>query len=402
MGAAASLNPSALSVVPGAVTQTTVRVRNTGTVVDELTLHVVGPAVGWATVEPASLSLFPGADGTAVVSFAPPRSAEVGAGVVAFAVRVQSKEDPQGSVAEEGTIEVGAYADLLADLVPRTSRGARGAAYELAVDNRGNTRVNATIRAVDPDDQLELEVDPPALVAEPNTANFAHVKVKPRKTFRKGPPQTRMFQVFVEADSHPPVMVQGTMLQEQTMPPWLKRAALAGALALMALALLWFGVGKPAVRSAAKEAAIEAVSPTIGDGSGGDAGGPSGNGGADVAVADAVSGPGGGGGGPGSPFDARLFLTDDGSVSLEVPAGRVLQLTDIVLQNPAGESGRLQIRRGNTPLLVVELANFRDLDYHFVSPVVFTAGQQLTLNAECSSPTCTPGAYFTGFLVAGG
>jgi len=402
MGAAASLDPSLLAVAPGSNTQTSVRVRNTGTVVDEFTLRVVGPAAGWATVEPASLSLFPDADGTAVVRFSPPRSAEVVAGSVAFAVRVQSKEDPQGSVAEEGTIDVASYADLLADLVPRTARGARGSVYELAVDNRGNTRVNASIRAVDPDDQLEMEVDPPALVAEPNTANFVRVKVKPRKTFRKGPPQTRMFQVFVEADAHPPVMVQGTMLQEQTMPPWLKRAALASALALAALVLLWFGVGKPAVRSAAKEAAIQAVSPpTIGNGSGGGSGGPSGNGGADVTVP-AGTGGSGTGAGASTPIDGRLFLTDDGTASFEVPAGRALQLTDIVLQNPAGESGRLQIRRGNSPLLVVELANFRDLDYHFVAPVVFTAGQQLTLAADCTSPTCTPGAYFAGFLVAGG
>ncbi len=49
----------------------------------------------------------------------------------------------------------------------------------------------------------------------------------------------------------------------------------------------------------------------------------------------------------------------------------------------------------------IGLGNFRDLDYHFVAPIVFTAGQKLVLAADCTSPGCTPGAYFAGFLLRG-
>ena len=52
-----------------------------------------------------------------------------------------------GSAVEEGVLVVGAYQDAFAELVPRTSRGSRRATHELAVDNRGNSRLNATVTA---------------------------------------------------------------------------------------------------------------------------------------------------------------------------------------------------------------------------------------------------------------
>ena len=48
------------------------------------------------------------------------------------------------------------------------------------------------------------------------------------------------------------------------------------------------------------------------------------------------------------------------------------------------------------------LANFRDLDYHFVSAVVFKGGDELTFAIQCANPNpgpnCTPAAYFSGFI----
>ena len=113
------------------------------------------------------------------------------------------------------------------------------------------------------------------------------------------------------------------------------------------------------------------------------------------------AGTAGSAGGASTTIDGRLFLTGAGVSTYEVPAGSTLQVTDIVLQNPGADTGSLQIRRNGTALLVVELANFRDLDYHFVAPIVFTAGQKLELAAECTAGACTPGAYFAGYLVGG-
>jgi hypothetical protein len=51
----------------------------------------------------------------------------------------------------------------------------------------------------------------------------------------------------------------------------------------------------------------------------------------------------------------------------------------------------------------VRLENFRDLDYHFVSPLVVAGGQILTLKVECQNEppaapdSCTPALYYSGF-----
>lgn len=51
-----------------------------------------------------------------------------------------------------------------------------------------------------------------------------------------------------------------------------------------------------------------------------------------------------------------------------------------------------------------ESASFRDLDYHFVSPVVFLEGQNVVLSVACEnegSTACESSAYFSGFQNSG-
>jgi hypothetical protein len=415
MGAIASLSPTAMAVTPGGEVTTEVRVHNIGAVVDEITVEVLGEAAAWSTVMPPVVSLFPGAEETVRIVFRPPVAADGPVGEVPFGVRVRSREDPAGSVVEEGALDVAPFLVLDAELVPRTSRGRKTAGHDLAVNNRGTRPVEVTLTAVDPDENLSFALDPPAVVVPPNSAAFAKVKVRATRPFRSGPPQSRPFNVVVEEEGQPLAVVAGMMVQEETIPRWIRRAAFWTIIVVLALLAFWFLLGKQTVQSAARDAAIEAVAPpTIGSGGGGTAtpaGAGAGAGSGAGAGAGAGSGAGTGGAtvatggattaGTSSPIDGRLFLTAKGSTAFEVPAGATLQVTDILLQNPAGDTGPLQIRRNGTPLLVEELANLRDLDFHFVAPIVFTAGQKLELAADCTSPGCTPGAYFVGFLVRG-
>ncbi|MGH9120194.1 MAG: hypothetical protein ACRD0A_20700, partial [Acidimicrobiales bacterium] len=109
-----------------------------------------------------------------------------------------------------------------------------------------------------------------------------------------------------------------------------------------------------------------------------------------------------------NPVDFRLTGTNfaAGSASFvtaqnTVPDGQVFQITDIVFQNPAGDTGQIQIRRDNTVLYQIGLANFRDYDYHFVTPLRFTAGQNVVFAVQCATAgtgaNCTPAASFSGF-----
>src|SRR6476646_7204065 len=119
MGAATALPVRDMRVEPGATTTTTMLVRNTGQVVDQFTIDIVGDCAPWTEVTPAIVNLMPGSDVEVTVTFAPARDPLIPAGVVPFGLRVASREDPQGSSVTEGTVDVGAFDDVQVELVPR-------------------------------------------------------------------------------------------------------------------------------------------------------------------------------------------------------------------------------------------------------------------------------------------
>ena len=412
MGALAVLEPRLLPVEPGGQVSAQLRVRNTGSVVDLFTFQVLGDALEWTTVTPPTLSLFPGAEETATITFAPPRSPEVPAGQMPFGIRVISKEDPQGSVVEEGALDIAPFSDVFAELVPRTSRGRSGATHDLAIDNRGNAALNADITAADPDRLLTFEVVPPGIVADPGTASFAKVRVRPTRRFWRGPSQTRPFSVLVESPGVASVGVDGTMVQESILPPWFMRALALLIGALVALVLLWIFLIRPAIQATASQRTEDLLAqvgitpppggfqpPDGGGGGGGGGGGPT----------PTPSGGGGGGGATPSPGTTSApppvvigqgELTDGrlqpGGPPAAPAPGKVLLITDLVFSNPNDAAfGEIRLERSGALLMSLQLQNFRDLDFHFVTPVLVNSGQQLQVT--CPAGCDGAAVYYSGY-----
>ena len=47
----------------------------------------------------------------------------------------------------------------------------------------------------------------------------------------------------------------------------------------------------------------------------------------------------------------------------------------------------------------MRLENFRDIDYHFVTPIVVAAGHELALSLSCTGgATCDPSVLYSGYL----
>jgi hypothetical protein len=412
MGALVSLSEKAIAVLPGAVATCAITVKNTGTVVDQFTIDILGDPAAWTAAEPATLSLFPGAEGTTTIFFRPPRSADTPSGDLPFGVRARSREDPAGSAVEEGVLTVGAFQDTFAELVPRTSRGSGGATHELAVDNRGNGRLNATVTASDQDQLLGFDVAPPGLVVDPGTAAFAKIRVRPRQRFWRGQPKTRPFKVAVQGEGGAPIMLDGSLLQEAVLPRWLIPALLAALAALAILAIIWLTLLQPAIHSAAVQALADAgitPRPTQSAGAGGQptpapTAGPATPSptplpsGVTPAPATPVppSAPPGGVVVAGTPRDGRLAV--DGSSQPSLTFDQSFYLTDLVFANPSGRAGTMKLMRDAFVLVTLRLENFRDLDYHYVTPIVIGKGQVLQVKISCSSGTCDPSVYFSGFL----
>jgi len=401
MAATAALASKAVTVTPGGEAVTEVRVRNSGTVVDQFTLEVLGDASAWAIVEPAVVPLFPGAEAVARIKFKPPKSSSVPARAVPFAIRVKSHEDARASLVEEGVVEVGPFNDTFAELIPRTARGSSRARAQLAVDNRGNVRVNARLTAADPDRKLNFTITPPAITAEAGTAGFATIRLSPRQRFLTGPPQINPYKVLVHQDGLPTITVDGSMQQEGLIPRWLVPALIGLAALVLIAVVLWFALLKPSISSEAQKAVAPQASAMQSIAS-------------RLPVTDPASQSGGGadatGANPvqGKVWSSRLAINPDVKPlesSITVPDGGGLAVTDLVFENPSGNSGTLYLvrREANKPdqvLMTLRLENFRDLDFHFVTPVVFKEKQTMTLSCgpDPAGSRCDAAAYYSGYF----
>jgi len=404
MAATATLASKAVSVTPGGEASCEVRVRNSGTVVDQFTLEVLGDASAWAIVEPAVVPLFPGAEAVARIKFKPPKSSSVQARAIPFAVRVRSREDARASLVEEGVVEVGAFNDTFAELIPRTAKGSSRARAQLALDNRGNVRINARLTAADPDRKLNFVITPPALTAEPGTASFASIRLSPRQRFLTGPPKLNPYKVHVHQDGLPTITVDGTMQQEGLIPKWFVPALIGLAALLIILAILWFTLLKPAISSAATAAVAPQASAA-----------QSAAARASTAASNATQkAPSGGGGVTGAnpvggdAWSARLAINPSSKPlesSITVPQGGGLAVTDLVFENPNGNSGTVYLVRRESGkadqiLMTMRLENFRDLDFHFVTPVVFKENQTMTFSCspDPSTSKCDAAVYYSGYF----
>ena len=76
-------------------------------------------------------------------------------------------------------------------------------------------------------------------------------------------------------------------------------------------------------------------------------------------------------------------------------------LTDLVMENPNGDTGTITIMRGGDTLFSSALQNFRDLDFHFVAPYRFPSNSSFKVVVTCTTPgagqTCTPAVSADGF-----
>jgi hypothetical protein len=326
-----------------------------------------------------------------------------------FGLRVESKEDPAGSIVEEGALDLAPFHEVSAELVPRTSRGSTGATHDVAVDNRGNVALEAAISALDADRLLGFDVRPPAVVADPGAAVFAKVRVQPRRRFWRGSPVARPFQLQVTVADTPPVTLDGTLLQTPILPSWTVRALVLALVLVVAAVVLWLTILRPVIESTARGEAADVlaaagISPlpsgggapvaSSGDASPDDASSsPTASGSTEPSATPSMSPPAGGT----TLSDGRLV---PGGTPFTAPAGTTLYVTDLVFSNPSETlAGEIRLERAGEPLLVLQLENFRDLDFHFATPIAVQPGETLAL--VC--PTGCDGAaiYYSGYERAG-
>ncbi|MEJ3405452.1 hypothetical protein WDJ51_11970 [Rathayibacter sp. YIM 133350] len=423
MATVAHLDPITLSVVPGEHAVFTASVTNDSLIVESYTLTPVGPVSAWTTIDPVELTIYPGKTETTTLTVSPPRAAEAVTGDVAVGVHAQPAEQPDFAASAEATLSILPFSSVNAELIPRLSRGRGRKRVRVAVDNQGNTPLVASIAGTS-SDALAITTATPDVVVDPGHAVFVDIDLVPRARVWKGSDVTHPFGITVVPEGEQaPIELNGSYTQQRVFPRWLWKVLLALLLLLAALVALWFLVFKPAIEATAKQA----IDGPVADANRrSDAAAQQ----ADKAAASANEAKAAVGQ-PTEPVapvapgptvstdnvDLRLTVTvgpgaTGKSANFAIPANSVLKITDVVISNPQGDFGKVTLENQDTvaPIFTSGLENFRDLDFHFVTPIEVQAGDNLFSRLTCAAvgtpppgtaapTTCSSQVLVTGVVV---
>jgi len=425
MTAIATITNAPLPVEPGGEATYELTVRNNGTVVDAFSVEPLGEAAPWTVVEPAELPLFPGAEGTLLLRFRPPRLASTRAGEVPWAVRITSRENPQLTWVEEGMLLVSPFDEVAAEIAPQTSRarGRRAGKHQLAIDNRGNLPAAVRLFGGDDDGNVAVEIKPDSVTLQPGTAHLATVRVRAKRRFWRGPAKTHPYRVAVDRGDGQPQVLPATLLQETVVPGWLVKGLVALLLVAMLLAGLWKTVLKPTIDDAARAVAAEKateVAKKEADTA------------AKQAVADAAQDAAAGAAKPsapaippaspkpspkptppppidplGDPVSFRIATkAGEQDVNRTLSGDNIVSITDLFFQNPEGDAGRLEVFKDGDLIYSTRLNNWRDLDQHANAPYEFQPGDKVRVKVSCENKPlpgaakakpCTPAVTLVGY-----
>jgi hypothetical protein len=366
------------------------------------------------------------------VHAAPPRSSDVLAGERPFGVRVLPVDHPDDVVTPEATLVVLPFADLGGELLPRMSAGGSRGRHRLALDNRGNAAVDLQLHGEPASEQVRLGLAPQLITVPPGEAVFARVRLRPVRRIWWGSPATHPFEVTATAPGGESVRTEGSYQQQPLLPRWLPKAVLAAVLAAALLLGFWFAAVRPAVTNTARDvAATQAANqvksdvpaavhsefhPAPGQTRKSDLPPPPDPSPAAPTTAAPTSRA------PARPATPAIVRTptaqrievrdpaggNSSSSSFVVPARRVLEITDIFLQNPQGDAGTIVISVDGEARLFAALENFRDDPYPLRTAIEVPDGSAFTVTVTCRQvgapvgapkpATCFESVFISGLL----
>jgi hypothetical protein len=429
MAVAVSIEPAALAATPGVPIEAVVSIRNDSQIVEEYALSAVGPGGGCVTLVPDRVSVYPGRTETVTASILVPRSPSVLAGELDVAIQVtptmvmvddadRNADDSRTTVGEvaELVITVEEFAAVGAEIVPKVSRSRGRKRVRIAIDNNGNAPIAASLIGAGTE-RLAVQPRDPEVAIDPGRAQFVTVSLVPRRRIWRGQAASHPYSVTVTPSTGEPIVVDATHMQDPVFPSWFWKALLALAALILLLILLWKQLVEPAIEATAREAVAEPLAEVQDQAAAAEEAAQGAQQTADEAKVIAESGPGSTPT-PTPPPSATvanqthaLTLTAAAGADVTrglpepVPDGSVFNVTDVVLNNPQGDVASVQLRYGDTVLLNVGAENYRDLDLHFVTPIVIPSGQTLQVRMQCfvvgAPPARTPTRCLSGALITG-
>lgn len=240
-------------ISPGGSRRIVLSVTNAGEIVDQYMLSVTGLDETWYTLEPAAVSLFPGANGRAELTLHPPAGKEGQAGVYPFSVHATSSSDAAIHTTAECELRISTVGKPGVDVRPLRAEG-RQATFRVAWKNPSNGPVNIELMARDAEAGLNMFINPIGPVPVPaGEERTVEVTVRPRHRETVGGPHLYELEFLGLKPGTDDLLEPGLKrfaqytyvppIRTLSLPRWLRRLPIWALLALLLLliAVLFFG-----------------------------------------------------------------------------------------------------------------------------------------------------------------
>ena len=238
-GLSVEMLPHTLRVAPGEVATASIKVRNAGSVIDEVTLTIRREVASWVSVSPETLHIYPGTEAEARIQAAPPRAIRPLAGLYALEIAVNSDHQPESSFVHRSSVELGAYDSLTATPVGSTYLQARREAIlPIKIRSQGNRATTAYIATDEvPGAVISLSSTTVALEPGGESTVWATLRFRPKTSFQQNP-----FSISISSEYVQPIRIDGGL--ERPAPASRRNLAwlLAGA-AVLAVGAVVVGSG---------------------------------------------------------------------------------------------------------------------------------------------------------------
>lgn len=400
MVAQAQFSTSDVMVQPGQAETLTMVLYNLGNRTETFTLVPSGLVAGWVRLSPPTVTLFGGTSEIIQVTLKPPQLATTPAGPAPLTVRVIPQDEPDDVIVAETTVIIGAFHDRRVHLLQPVVRSRRRATYEFLIENQGNSQASCRLHLIDTSQRLDGDFNPPAVGIEPGGTSLVRLRMKAvHRQWRRGP-RTLPFSIEADQQGFPTAVANANFVQTPVVPEHVGRRLAALILLGALLAGAWFGLIKPATRRAARDAVRDytpAVVTTL-------PGAPIST---QVTVVEPAAAPTTTVPDPGTLFNNR-FSVDVGpneskAAQYQVPAGKELRITDLVLQNVNADKGLATITKNDSVIAQWDLDRglYNNDPLQFVSPFVFEAGSTMMFTVKCDAPGSVTGQCSEGLLVIG-
>jgi hypothetical protein len=196
-------------------------VRNASGIVESYSLTPLGPAAPWVEVLPTELSLFPGDEGSATITFRPPRVPGVVAGEYVVAIRALSQVMRESAATDEISVTVGPFYQTSSDIARSTFTVRTKAETQIEIVNRGNATVVYHLSAVDPEGYMTVELEQDKVTLAPGETAWVAIRLKMAPRFFGTANDNRMVTAQIvpvrNADTNAPIVDVEPMVQRVTV-----------------------------------------------------------------------------------------------------------------------------------------------------------------------------------------